>query len=174
MSGEDRHRRRLDRILDPAYVADVAALPLDELRRRHRECQEVETEVSYVRRLAQARLEILAAERERRRRGDDLHSLVETLGRILADDHPRSGPGSARLPDPLAPAPDIPWRRGLEHLVSDATLARLPALSDAELERITADLTALEREVSGTRRELHRVAGVLEREVGVRVAAELR
>jgi len=173
MSDEGRHRRRIDRVLDPAYVADLAGVPLDELRRRHRECQEVETEVSYVRRLAQARMEILAAERDRRRRGEGrgLHELIEDLPRILAGDHPRPGPGRARLPDPLAPAMGIAWRRGLERLVSDATLARLPNLSDDELEAVADELAAFEREVSQTRRALHRVADVLEREVGSRVAA---
>lgn len=173
MSDGGRKRRRVDLVLDPAYVADLAGVPLDEVRRRHRECQEVETEVSYVRRLAQARLEILAAERDRRRRGEGrgLAELIDELPRILAGDHPRPGPGRARLPDPLAPSMGIAWRRGLEGLVSDATLARLPDLSDEELERVAGELAAFEREVSKTRRALHRVADALEREVGARVAA---
>jgi len=50
------HRRRVDEVLDPAFLTKVSDWPLDELRRRHAECLEIETEVSYVRRMTQARI----------------------------------------------------------------------------------------------------------------------
>jgi hypothetical protein len=45
------HRRRIDKVLDPGFLADLSAWPLDELRRRQAECHEIETEVAYVRRM---------------------------------------------------------------------------------------------------------------------------
>jgi hypothetical protein len=41
------HRRRIDKVLDPEFLADLPEWPLDELRRRQAECLEIETEVSY-------------------------------------------------------------------------------------------------------------------------------
>ena len=41
----DQQRRRIDRILDPAYLGELRARPTDELRAMHDECAEVETEV---------------------------------------------------------------------------------------------------------------------------------
>ena len=57
-------RRRIDKVLDATFLTDVSEWPLDELRRRHDECLEIETEVSYVRRMTQARIDILEAEIE--------------------------------------------------------------------------------------------------------------
>src|SRR5262249_37729228 len=56
------HRRRVDKVLDPGFLDGLSDWPLDELRSCHAECLEIETEVSYVRRVAQARLDILEAE----------------------------------------------------------------------------------------------------------------
>ena len=46
-------------------------------------CSEYELTVSYDRRMVQARMEILAAERDRRARGGSLDELVADLPRIL-------------------------------------------------------------------------------------------
>lgn len=126
------------------------------------ECVEIETEVSYVRRLAQARIEILEAELARRGEGGTVEDLIAALPQILADEGPRSGPAQARLPQPLAPSMSIEWNRGLERLVSDATLANLPTLDEETLRATLAELRDFEREVSQTRRELHRVIDALE------------
>ena len=63
------HVRRIDRILAPEYLDGLDGRRLDELRAMEREALEVETEISYVRRLAQGRIDILAAESDRRAAG---------------------------------------------------------------------------------------------------------
>ncbi|HZR14065.1 MAG TPA: aerial mycelium formation protein [Acidimicrobiia bacterium] len=168
----DQQRRRIDRILDPAYVADLGARSVDDLRTMRDECVNVETEVSYVRRLAQARLDIIAAEMERRSSGGSLGSLIDALPRILADGGQRGqrgAPANSHMPQQLAPAMDIEWTRGLEPLVTDATLANLPALSDDELRETTERLRTLESDVSATRRSLHRVMDAIEHELATRL-----
>ena len=50
----------------------------------HEECAEAELALSYFRRLAQARMEILEAERARRERGGSVGDLVADLPRILS------------------------------------------------------------------------------------------
>ncbi|HKH26658.1 MAG TPA: aerial mycelium formation protein, partial [Acidimicrobiia bacterium] len=79
------HRRRIDEVLDPAFLTKVSDWPLDDLRRRHAECLEIETEVSYVRRMTQARIDILEAELARRASGGTVGDLISALPEILAD-----------------------------------------------------------------------------------------
>lgn len=157
-----QHKRRVDRVLEPDYVDDLASSSLEEIRARHSECLEIETEVSYVRRLAQARLDILRAELSRRAAGGTVGDLIAALPQILSDDGPRAPVTESRLPRHLAPSMDIKWNRGLEHLVFDETLATLPTLSDEELESRIAQLSTLERELSERRRALHRVIEAIE------------
>lgn len=157
-------RRRIDVVLAADYLADVGGLPADRLRAMRAECMEIETEVSYVRRLAQARIEILDAEMQRRASGGSVSDLVAALPRILADAGPRPGPAAGRLPQPFAPAPEIAWTRGREPLIADDTLANLPVLDDATLAATRAELVALEQEVSQRRRDLHAVIAELEAE----------
>ena len=157
-----QHKRRIDRVLEPDYVDDLASCSIEDLRERHNECLEIETEVSYVRRLAQARLDILRAELSRRAAGGSVGDLIAALPEILADEGPRAPVTESRLPRHLAPSMDIKWNRGLEYLVFDSTLANLPTLSDEELEEAIDQLSTLELELSERRRSLHRVIETIE------------
>jgi hypothetical protein len=163
-----QHQRRIDRVLDPAYLSDIPSCSLEDVRARHDECLEIETEVSYVRRLAQARLDILRAELDRRAAGGSVGDLIAALPRILADSGPRAAVTESRLPRHLAPSMDIKWNRGLEHLVFDGTLANLPTLSEQELRHTTEQLSTLERELSDRRRALHGVIEAIELDLAAR------
>ncbi|MGH9000568.1 MAG: aerial mycelium formation protein [Acidimicrobiia bacterium] len=164
-------QRRLDRVLAPAYVEGLAERPTDEVAAMKAECTELETEISFVRRLAQGRIDILEAERHRRETGGSLDDLVGNLAKILADDGPRPAPAQAHLPQLLTPSPDITWSRGLEPLIGDASLVRLPDLSDTEVADVRRQLGELETEVSGVRRRLHAVLRALEVELAGRIQA---
>ena len=162
------HRRRLDTVLEAGYLANLSELPLDELRRRRAECLEVETGVSYVRRMTQARLDILEAELNRRARGGSVGDLIAALPEILADERPRPPVEKTRLTRHLAPSMDIPRRRGREHLITDDTLATLPGLDEGELRSTMRELGHLEQEVSRQRRRLHQVIDRLDAELAAR------
>jgi hypothetical protein len=164
-------QRRLDRVLEPAYLEGLADRTVDELSAMKAECVELETEVSFVRRLAQGRIDILDAERDRRANGGEFEDLIGSLSKILADEGPRPAPSQAHLPQRMAPSPAIEWTRGMEPLVGDSTLVRLPDLSDAELADTREQLAALERDVSAKRRTLHEVLHTLEIELAERMAA---
>lgn len=163
-------QRRIDRILDPSYVEGLDRKSIDEVRAMRAECAEVETEYSYVRRLAQGRIDILVAEVERREAGGSLGDLVAALPKILADGGPRPPAAQTRVSEQLAPSMEIEWRRGLERLVSDATLANLPLLPDEELTATLEQLRELEAQTSATRRSLHEVMDVIERDLAQRLA----
>jgi hypothetical protein len=151
----DDANARSSKVLDETYVADLEARSVEELRAMHAECLELETEVSYVRRLAQARMDILEAEINRRQRGGSLEELIESLPQILADSGPRGDPASSRLPMQMAPEQDSEWAPQLAAL--EATLSDLPALSEDELQSAITGLRGLEREVSDQRRALFTV-----------------
>ena len=164
------HVRRIDRILAEGYADGADARPVDELHAMERECIEVETEISYVRRLAQGRIDILEAERDRRAAGGSLGDLIASLPEILSDTGARSGPTTTRAQPVLAPADGIAWNRGIERLVSDATLVNLPTLSDAELQATLEQLRELERDMSGRRRALHAVLDGVTHAIAQRLA----
>ncbi len=164
-------QRRLDRVLDPVYLEGLSDRAVDDVESMKVECVELETEASFVRRLAQARIDILAAERRRREEGGSLDELIASLAGILADESPRPSPAQAHLPQVLHPSPEIEWTRGLETLVGDDTLVRLPDLSEDELAEAEQRLTELESEVSTVRHRLHEVLHVLEMELAARLQA---
>lgn len=162
------HQRREDVILGEGYLDGIDAKPLDDVRAMHEACLEVETEVSYVRRMAQARIDIVGAELDRRSAGGSVGDLVAQLPTILADDRPRTDPAHSRLPRHLAPSMNIAWRRGLERLITDATLVNLTTLSEDELHETVDQLGTLEGEMSQRRRALHGVIDVIEAELAAR------
>jgi hypothetical protein len=149
---------RTARVIDPKYLRDLDMLSADDLRLMHAECLELETEVSYVRRLTQARIDILEAEIGRRERGESMEDLIRALPEILADAGPRSTPAASHLPLQMAPAQDSEWAPELAEF--DGLLANLPILSDEGLVDSIDRLRLLERDVSAERRSLH---GVIDR-----------
>jgi len=163
----DAHDRSA-RVLDPAYVEALQGSSIEELRAKHAECVELETEVSYVRRLTQARIDILEAEVQRRTSGGSLEDLINRLPEILSDAGPRGNPASSRLPLQMAPEQDSEWAPAFERF--DGVLANLPSLDDAEVQDAIAGLRSLERDVSDQRRELF---AVIDR-IDVSLADQLR
>jgi hypothetical protein len=157
-------RRRLDQVLDPTYLVDVAGLDDRVLRARRDDAQQEEVDLSYVRRLLQGRLDLLHAERAHRSgerpapgRGavrSDVE-LVEELTRVLTDDS-RSTRGSGRHLT-VQPSRVGEHRREAEAAAADVRTSGPGELSDAELEDAITRLRDLERRVSTTRRQVQTV-----------------
>jgi hypothetical protein len=167
------HERRLDRITAPEYLDGLDDRDDDELHAMKAEAEEVETEVSYVRRLAQGRIEIVDAQRANRQRGrGGIADLVAELPNILAKDlrAPRSQ-AQARIQKNLAPDPKIEFTRELEPLIGDASLVRLPEMEDAELDEVLGKLRELVETTTARRAALHRVIDAIDAEIGRRAAA---
>jgi len=163
---------RVQRLLQPGYTADVDARSLDELRAMHEECAQAELALSYYRRLAQARMEILEAEVARRERGGSVGDLVADLPRILSAESGRSTVLTTRgAPAAEPPSIELHWPDGREQLVVDATLAHLPTLDRAELDGTLASLHAFERELSDLRAQMHTVIDRIDRVIATRRVA---
>jgi len=155
--------RRIDKVLDPGFVAELGQLSLDDLRERRREAEQEETDLSYLRRLLQGRLDILRAEMARR--GGEQTDLVQALPHILADDGPSAGPRGLGRHVTSEPSRADAHRRHVEQLVADVDLSNPSAHDDASLRRVLATLEAEEAKVSETRRSVQQVMDALTGEV---------
>jgi hypothetical protein len=155
----ERHPRSA-LVLDPAYSDGLEGLHEAELRTKHAECLELETEVSYVRRLTQARIDILEAELDRRASGRTLGDLIDDLPRILADTGPRGNPATSRIPQQMAPEHESEWAPELARF--DGILANVTLLGEDEVRGAIDGLRELEREVSDQRRKLFTVIDAID------------
>lgn len=160
-------RLTVEEILAPWYLDGLTALPLTDVRSRRDSASEVETGLSYLRRLAQGRLDIVLSERQRRSAGlppDDLAGLVDRLPEILGE-HVHA-PGLGRLTTIMAPGDvDTELLARIETVAPTERMSRLLELPDGEVDTIAAGLEAVEREVSGQRRSLHEVLDALQEEI---------
>ena len=166
----EQYRRRIDIILSGLYTNRLTEKPEDAVRELRDTAREVETEISFLRRLAQSRLDIFKAEQDRRSRGGSLSDLIAALPSILASGETRSSAPNSRLSSILAPSPSIEFKRGMETLVSDNSLANLDQVTDEELVSSMKELEDFEVEVSETRKKLHTVIDELEGEIARRTA----
>lgn len=148
--------RELARILDVDFLADVSTAAVDDLRERRTECQRVETALSYLRRLTQGRLDIVAGELDRREQGGDPHDLgglIERLPEILSDRGRGTTAGHVvEVVDPGQVSGELVEE--LAQIDVGARLTQLGEVADAELRDTKTRLAALEGRVSGLRREL--------------------
>jgi hypothetical protein len=159
-------RRLVERITDPSYGEGLSDKSMDELRSMREECKEGENELSFERRLVQARMDILSAELQRRA-GNDAENLMERLPQILKPERASSGdvPLPARAPDFSIPRNvDVPRRR-VEEIVGEQTLARLPGLQAEEIKGIISSLEEHERAISGRRKRVHDVLDAIQAEI---------
>ena len=155
--------RRIDKVLDPDFVEGLGQLSLEDLRERRREAEQEETDLSYMRRLLQGRLDILRAELARR--GGEQTDLVQALPHILSDDGPSTGPRGLGRHVTAEPSRADAHRRHVEQLVADVDLSNPSAHDDASLRRVLATLEAEEQKVSESRRSVQQVMDALTGEV---------
>lgn len=129
---------------------DPRALPLGELRRLRAELQHEDDVVSYVRRLAQARLDLVRAE-QLRRSEDGEQELADDLPVILGS---HLTGGSPRPPRPADDFSDHPLSEALDALCDNASSADLSEFSDDELAEYFDALHEFESDRSHQRRDL--------------------
>jgi hypothetical protein len=153
---EGRHRR-IDRVLAEDYLEGLASLPLDQVRTLRRDAEQEETDLSYLRRVLQGRLDILRAELARRSGGAGA-DLVDSLPQILADDHAATpAPRGLGRHATMEPSRADSHRRHVEQLIADVDLSNPAAHDDASLQRVLGVLEGEEQQVSDKRRQVQTV-----------------
>ena len=146
-------RRRIDRVLDRAFVENLPAVPLPVLRERRAEASAEEGDLSYLRRVLHGRLDIIAAETARRADGDE-SPLVTRLSQILADPPSRRVASARHLSLGNGHTMAGEYRVALEARLRDLAVPDLPTCPDQTLRDATAILSGFEREVSDLRRRV--------------------
>jgi hypothetical protein len=129
-------------------LPDPAELSLDDLRGLRQQLQLEDDAVSYARRVAQARLDLVKAEARHRTEHSDA-VVAEELRTVLSS-HLTGGP--ARPPRPTEDLSDHPLAVELDELCASKGLGRLKSLDDAELVALTEAIAAFEVRVSSDRR----------------------
>lgn len=155
----------LERIAAPSYLDDLANRPIDVIRSLRAECQREENRMSYLRRLAQGRHDIVRAEEQRRRSGRSPSSddVMADLARALAGQV--TGGKGDRLARGLVADGDPDFVADLDRICPPARLSGLANLSDDELKAALSELAAMERTVSGWRQLLFRRLDTLSAEL---------
>lgn len=166
-------RRRVDRVLAPYFLDDLAELSLDELRSRRTDADQEEADLSYARRLLQGRIDLLRAEQAARRGDGPLahqpHSDAEiaaALSRILGAE-PRRDHGMGRHLG-AQPSRVGEHRREAERAVADVGGSDLTAMDEVDLQAALDRLQDIEGRVSRTRRAVQKVVDTLTGEVARR------
>ena len=145
---------------------------MDRLQEMRREAQAFENDVSFERRLTQARIDILTAELDHRA-GRVEGDVMSRLADILADEKTggSSSPLPARVPDLSVPASAERPRRRVEEIVGVDTLARLKELPEAEIRSSIESLAEHEKNLSSRRKSVHEVLDRIQAEIVRRYTA---
>lgn len=157
-------RRRIDIVLEPEYIEGLADVELDELRERRETAEDVETQISYYRRLLHGRMDLLNFEL-RRRSGEEKRSLIEALPEILASGMMLGSEPNLRHIETMPPLPTTTGRRLIDKIMDDGVLTQLPELSQEELGEAIERLEEVESELSVQRRQLHSIIDALQEEI---------
>lgn len=134
---------------DPDPTDAPSSLSLADLRALRNRLQDEDDAVSYARRVAQARLDLVQVELARRR-ADGSAAVLEAELRDVLKQQLTGGP--ARPPRPTEDLSDHPISMELETVCAEHGFGRLDALDERELEALSAALAEFERRVSADRR----------------------
>ncbi len=166
---QQKGRRPIDKILSPGFADHPDSLDLVELRARRQLAEQEEVDLSYARRLLQARLDLLVDERVQRVHGvpvptvrvprsDDV--LARELGVVLSDETPRRDHGRGRHLQ-TDPSRVGEHRRAAELAVADLRASDPASLSTPELDAAIARLQGFEQEVSKNRSLVQNIMDLL-------------
>jgi len=158
-----------DQLIRPGFLEGVEDKPLADLRAMRARCEQVESALSFGRRLLHGRLDLIESEQARRRSGaapEGLTALVDRMPSILVEHGGRPTTSQHRLVLAVPPeCVDEGLLEILDAVAGPATLSHLGDLAVTEVERIAARLRELERELSQARRNLHELIDTLQREI---------
>jgi hypothetical protein len=157
--------RRIDRVLAAGFLDRVHEVSIEELRTMRAEAEQEETDLSYLRRLLQGRLDIMRAEVRRREGGADAPSLIDLLPGILADDSSGGAPYGLGRHVTAEPSRADMHRRHVEALVADVDLSNPGGHSDESLSHVIEVLEREESEVSTNRRAVQTVMDACQDEI---------
>lgn len=146
--------RRIDKVLAEDYLAGLGDLSMSEVRSLRDEAGQEETDLSYLRRLLQGRIDIVGAEIARRTGSADSR-LVEELPRILAEPArtPARGMGRHQVVEPS----NAGSTRRLEEQIASIDVTDVGDRDEASLRQLLDELQQTEAGISERRRAVQEV-----------------
>ncbi len=155
----------LDRLLAPAYLEGLQELSIDEVRALRAECEEVEVALSFLRRMAQGRLDIVRALMgPDTTDGAELDELISDLPGIIAGPpRPTSPPRPQKTMDPGTEHEGL--TEELDELLDAGRIAALPTMDARDREEIAEALALYESRVSASRHAVHELLARIEAEI---------
>ncbi|MHB2023056.1 MAG: RsiG family protein [Mycobacteriales bacterium] len=154
-------------MLDPHFLDGISGATLTEVRQRRDEAAQEESDLSYLRRLLQGRIDILVAELQRRSQDGPSSSLVEELPNILAD-APSTGPRGLGRHLNVEPSRADAHRRQVEALVADVDVSDVTSQSQEQLQEALKTFRREEEKVSSARRSVQEIVDACAAEIGRR------
>ncbi len=158
--------RNLDRVFDPSYLDGLESWPMPDVRGARADVQVLEDAASYLRRLVQARLDMIGNELSIRGGASNDLSLVESLASVLSEHSHRADIASGRLINSDPGDLQTTWAgHRADVAMNHHQISDVPNLTTDELQHLTDSLSTLERAVSAERRKLHDLLDRLQGEV---------
>lgn len=158
----------LEYAISPAPVAGLDDSSRDELVERRRRLVAVEDQVSYLRRVAQSRVDVARSELATRaagRQSSDLSDIIRRLPEVLAERGHSSGALGVAAPDIDI---DPEYARDLDSVVSPVRLLDIGTFSRTELRELVVRLEAEEARISVQRRLVQQRLDQIEEEIARR------
>jgi len=143
-------------------------LSLADIRAQRNALQGQEDAISFVRRLAQGRLDLVQDEQRRRASGSDqpVGSLADRLADVFGQQH---GGGSARPPRETNVPADHPLVLELDQLCEHYQFESMENIDDKSLDELAGALSMFEKSCSGQRHDLFEQIDALTAELVRRV-----
>lgn len=143
----------LDEVGSPTYLNDLDARSTEDLRAMRRHCADLENSVSYVRRLAQGRLDLISGAGDSENIADLVARLPELLGERVR------GSGSGRLAEEMEIEPPMelvePLLERLDEAAGPSLISDLAELNKKGRAKAKTALKSVEDELSAARQLLH-------------------
>lgn len=158
----------LEYAMSPDAVADLDDVSRDELAERRHRLTAVEEQVSYLRRVAQSRVDVARSELDARAAGrqrSDLSDIIRRLPEVLSERGNSHG-----MPGVAAPDIDIDpeYSVDLDSVVSPVRLLEVGTFSRTELRELVVRLEAEEARISVQRRLVQQRLDQIEEEIARR------
>jgi len=149
-------------------LADVSAVSIDQLRQWRPLLTSVEEQMSYVRRIAQSRSDLVRSELTERAAGksrSDLTDIIRRLPEVLAEHGSADGEAGVAAPDIDV---DPEYSVDLDAVVAPIRLLEVGSFSRGELRELVMKLEAIEARISVQRRLVQARADSVEEEIARR------
>jgi hypothetical protein len=154
--------RRIDKVLAEDYLAGLAELPMADVRSLRDEAGQEETDLSYLRRLLQGRIDIVGAALAGHGAGDG-HQLVADLPRILAEAQRKPARGLGRF-QAVEPSNAGSTRR-LEEQIASIDVTDVEERDETSLRGLLDELQEAETRISERRRAVQDVFDAASEEI---------